>query len=183
MHIPIVLKHKHLSELPGYEDLKDYIIFADGSLYSTKTHRFLNGCINAQGYRRIKFNNSKGIVVHRLVALAFIPNPNQYEIVDHIDRDRSNNSLINLRWTDMSGNSHNRSLSSNNTTGEDCIGKDTKRNGIYIYHYWKIRVHYGDKILYKCIPCGEFDTVIPKSVIELRDQFKKELHGQFANII
>lgn len=36
--------------------------------------------------------------VHRLLAIAFIPNPNNYKEIDHIDRNRANNALSNLRW-------------------------------------------------------------------------------------
>lgn len=42
--------------------------------------------------------------VHRLLAIAFIPNPNNYTEVDHIDRDRSNNALENLRWVSREEN-------------------------------------------------------------------------------
>lgn len=36
--------------------------------------------------------------VHRLVAKAFIPNPHNYEQVDHINNDRTDNRVANLRW-------------------------------------------------------------------------------------
>lgn len=40
----------------------------------------------------------KGYVVHRLVAMAFIPNPNNYPEIDHINRDSLDNRAENLRW-------------------------------------------------------------------------------------
>ena len=45
--------------------------------------------------------------VHRLVAEAFIPNPWNKPCVDHIDTDRTNNSISNLRWTTHSENACN----------------------------------------------------------------------------
>lgn len=42
--------------------------------------------------------------VHRLVAQAFIPNPAEKQVVNHIDRDKENNHLTNLEWLSLSEN-------------------------------------------------------------------------------
>lgn len=49
-------------------------------------------------YYKCTLRKGKRITVHRTVAKAFVPNPNQHRYVDHIDRDTSNNSASNLRW-------------------------------------------------------------------------------------
>ena len=54
-----------------------------------------------------KNNKAKRMYVHRLVALAFIPNPNNYPQIDHIDTDRLNNNVNNLRWCNQSMNNLN----------------------------------------------------------------------------
>jgi hypothetical protein len=59
------------------------------------------------GYAAVKLSDSgvqKGFQVHRLVAEAFIKNPKKYEIVNHKDGDKLNNSVSNLEWTDRRGN-------------------------------------------------------------------------------
>ena len=47
------------------------------------------------------------MLVHRLVALAFIPNPDNKQFVDHIDTNKLNNNASNLRWTTISENANN----------------------------------------------------------------------------
>lgn len=55
----------------------------------------------------LKGQKSKLVRVHRLVAEAFIENPDDLPMVDHIDRDKMNNLAFNLRWVDSSGNQRN----------------------------------------------------------------------------
>ena len=47
----------------------------------------------------------KNFYVHRLIALTFIQNPNNYNVVNHIDENKLNNCIDNLEWTTPSGNS------------------------------------------------------------------------------
>src|SRR6266498_3180209 len=59
------------------------------------------------GYSHITlcmFNSSKIFLVHRLVAKAFIPNPNNYPQVNHIDGNKQNNLIENLEWATKSMN-------------------------------------------------------------------------------
>lgn len=59
------------------------------------------------GYRRVNLNKDgeqKSMLVHRLVAEAFIPNPEGYPIINHIDECPSNNHADNLEWCDQKHN-------------------------------------------------------------------------------
>lgn len=59
------------------------------------------------GYRHVHLSKNgiaKWYLVHRLVAKAFVENPNGYDIVNHIDNDPNNNNATNLEWTTYKGN-------------------------------------------------------------------------------
>lgn len=62
-----------------------------------------------KGYLRICLGNpvQRSFAVHRLVAKAFVPNPDGKTFVDHIDGDRRNNKANNLRWVTISENNKN----------------------------------------------------------------------------
>ena len=60
---------------------------------------------NGRGYPRVSIGN-KMRLVHRLVAEAFIENPNGYPIVNHKDEDKTNNKATNLEWCTHEYNSN-----------------------------------------------------------------------------
>ena len=68
----------------------------------------LNNYVNKKnGYVYVyltKNNKSKNIRLHRLVAQAFISNPNNYLYINHIDGNKENNCIDNLEWCDSSYN-------------------------------------------------------------------------------
>jgi len=88
----------------------DYEISNHGRLRRTGQRKLLKGSVK-DGYVRISLRTKDGDqskFVHRLVAEAFIPNPDNKEIVDHIDGNRSNNHVNNLRWVTAEENTNNQ---------------------------------------------------------------------------
>lgn len=75
-----------------------------GRLRNTATSKILKYTINPNGYYAcsIKPDGRKGksycLRIHREIALAFIPNPNNLPQVNHIDGNKLNNTLQNLEW-------------------------------------------------------------------------------------
>jgi len=115
-----------LYDVKGYEGL--YKINKNGDVYAVKRKIYMKQTINYAGYYFInlwKNSKRKKNMIHRLLALHFIDNPNNYPQVDHIDNNRQNNNLDNLRWITHSGNSRNRILK--NKTG--FAGVDLKPSG------------------------------------------------------
>lgn len=101
------MKEIDYKRIKGFED---YLIYSDGRVYSEKTGKFLKPVNNGKGYLIIRLINcevEKICRVHRLVAEAFIPNPENKPFIDHIDTDRSNNDISNLRWVTAKENSNN----------------------------------------------------------------------------
>lgn len=96
-----------------------------GNVFSRKTKKILKPCKDNSGYLFvcISYNNERKLYrIHRLVAQAFIPNPNKYRIVDHIDRDKLNNNISNLRWIDDSASIVNTGVFPTNKLGYKGIG-------------------------------------------------------------
>ena len=79
-----------------------------GRVKNKKTGRFLKPRVNNFGYLRVLLINAEGkkeFQIHRLVAEAFLSNPENLETVDHIIPDKTNNNAENLQWLTREDNS------------------------------------------------------------------------------
>jgi len=88
--------------------------------------KILKSGLDTGGYYSLilsKNGKTKRHLVHRLVAQAFIPNPENKKVVDHINRIKHDNRVENLRWASQFENQHNTGMQKNNTTGYKNIFK------------------------------------------------------------
>ncbi|OCA85237.1 HNH endonuclease [Pseudobacillus wudalianchiensis] len=93
-----------INTLKGYENVLDiYFIDEKGNVYSESKKGYLFQHDNGRGYKVVSLK-IKGIrkwkkaYVHRLVAMAFIPNPTNLPEVNHKDENKENNDVCNLEW-------------------------------------------------------------------------------------
>lgn len=81
-----------------FDDGRVAVPYSDSTAYSYKrVMSFREPSLNSNGYCCV-YLQYKRRLLHRLLAEAFIPNPDNKPTVDHIDRNPQNNSLDNLRW-------------------------------------------------------------------------------------
>lgn len=103
-------------------DYPDYEVSNFGAVRRVHDGRIVKQCLDSKGYPSANFRKNGHYtlkVIHRFVAMAFLPNPDNKPCVDHVDADRTNNSVIlnedgsvnyeksNLRWVTHKENTHN----------------------------------------------------------------------------
>ena len=123
-------------DIPNYEGR--YGVSKDGRVYSFLTNKFLKTPIGKRGYPNVNLrgsdNKCKLKCVHRLVAITFIPNPDNLPEVNHIDGDKSNNNVSNLEWcTSKHNNHHARSTGLHQSDGDKAVLQI--KDGIVINRY------------------------------------------------
>jgi hypothetical protein len=119
------------------ENYENYTVSSFGRIKSTKTGKIMKGSVNSHGYYLVsiyKDRVKKTHKIHRLVACAFIDNPNDKLCVDHKNNDRTNNHISNLRFATSKENNQNRKLSSKNTSNIKGVHFDKRRKK------WRARI-------------------------------------------
>ena len=107
----------------------NYEISSCGRVRNATTERMLKP--TDSGYQVINLTKNgkpKQHYVHRLVAEAFIANPEEKRCVDHIDGNRMNNHLENLRWATHTENSRNQRIQTNTSSRYKGVYLDKRRN-------------------------------------------------------
>ena len=151
-----------MSWITGYKDM--YKIYQNGDVesYKYKNPRILKASIDTNGYKFVslsKNSKQKHFRIHRLIAIYFIENPNNYPVVDHIDINKQNNNLENLRWVTQSINNRNKK-----NQGECIKGVTKTANG----KRFRARITIDEKKIY----LGTFDTEVEANQIYMIEHNK-----------
>lgn len=117
-------------DIPEYEGL--YQVNQWGDIYSLISNKRLKYSISNDGYKQYNLFNKgkrKVMLAHRAVALAFIPNPNNYPVVNHKDENKENCYVDNLEWCDvLYNNTYNGKNDKINRNNLERFGKE-----FYVY--------------------------------------------------
>lgn len=104
----------------GYES---YVVCQNGDVIRADSGYIMKPHIDKKGYKRIKLfangKHSQAFLLHRVIATAFIKNDNRHPIVDHVDRNKLNNTVSNLRWV------------SYKESAANCGGHKKRRKSLY----------------------------------------------------
>jgi len=140
-----------------------YTIDPHGNIFNEKTNRCISHIIKNTGYLCVWLydDNSirKNLLLHRVLLNTFMDNPNNLPLVDHIDRNKLNNSLSNLRYASHSMNALNREKSYKNKIGKNIFDFDNR---------------------YRVVICKDGNRIYDKSF--LKKKFSLEMVKQHRNI-
>ena len=154
------------------ENYDNYAVSSFGRVKNTKTGRILKGR-NVCGYLQVVLCEDglakKSYLVHRLVACAFIDNPDDKLCVDHKNNDKTNNHLSNLRFATTKENSQNSSIRLDNTSKVKGVNFDKKAKK------WRARI----KIDGISVHIGMFDDI--EDAKTARVNRANEVFGVFVN--
>ena len=162
-----------IDEYPGY------FVGTDLNIYSEKSGsiKIKTQCFNTDGYCLVglsKDGKEYKKLVHRLISEMFIPNPDNLEQVDHINRNKIDNRLENLRWVSHRDNGRNQSIAKNNTSGYQGVSYEKSQNR------WVAHWHNDEgKLKVKYFSINKYgDTQAKKLAAEYRQKIVDDLYNR-----
>ena len=156
-----------MEEYKLIKNFESYSISNLGNVKNNVTNKILKQYTN-HGYKHIHLNG-KYKKVHRLVAEAFIPNPENKPCVDHKNNIRDDNRIDNLRWATIKENCQNVSISSKNTSGYKGINWDKRSNR------WRASIFENGLKVH----IGYFESL--DDAVKARQKKANEVFGEYTN--
>ena len=108
-----------MEEFKKIDEYINYSVSNFGRVRNDKKGTFLKGNKDGNGYLMVRLSKNgipKRFKIHRLVGIYFIENVNNYEMIDHINRNKLDNCVDNLRWATRSQNNANRGKKQNTSS-------------------------------------------------------------------
>lgn len=154
----------------------EFLVSEYGDIYDTAKGTFVTGIIINSGYRQVSIRSGGTVLVHALVAYAFVKGYREGLEVDHIDGDKLNNYYKNLRWVTKKENiNHNKELGVLNThTARETLAK-TQVKGVL-----QLDIGTGKAIgAFKSMKDAEKQTGVPRGKISLVCAGKRKSSGGY----
>lgn len=121
---------------------KNYLIDTNGDIYSNRIKRLMKPHLMECGYMRVRLvcdnGDKKSFLIHRLVAMTYIPNPEDKSEVNHIDGIKTNNTLSNLEWVTRHENQQHAFSEGLNTNSGEGNGRSLITEKEVLQIYWKL---------------------------------------------
>lgn len=153
------------------EEYGNYSVSNLGRVRNDDRGNILRGSKDKNGYLKVTLskNDKTYHFIHRLVAIAFIPNPENKPWVDHQYNIVTDNRAEMLRWATKEENARNQKLSIDNTSGVKgvCWYKRNKK--------WQVHISHNDKKIH----LGYFKTI--EEARDVRQAKARELFGEFVH--
>lgn len=146
-----------------------YKLFDTGMIFSLRRNKYLTPSLSRNGYYVIGLRNgdvTKTYYIHRLVAKFFCENPDEKCVVDHIDRDRTNNHKDNLRWATRQLNAYNKGCPNHNKLGIKYICYSEK------VKYYIFQIKRNGKRIRRC--CKDLNKLI-----QYKNQYLDEINDPY----